>query len=125
MFNIDKQSRVPIFKQIEDSVKKCIVLKVLEGGERLPSVREVSTMFSINPNTIQKAYSELEREMVTYSVPGVGRFVSLNALEILQKDMIREKENLKNVVGNLRLLGMSKDEILTCVTKIFDKEEKQ
>ncbi|MCD2138945.1 GntR family transcriptional regulator [Salinicoccus halitifaciens] len=76
MFNIDFKSRVPIYEQLVDHIRMLIIQNVLETGEKLPSVRRLAQEMTINPNTIQKAYRELEAEGYIYSVPGKGNFVS-------------------------------------------------
>ena len=72
MILIDYKSRKPIYEQIIDSIKSLIVSGVLERDDQLPSVRQLAQELAINPNTIQKAYGELEREGVIYSLKGRG-----------------------------------------------------
>src|SRR5690625_1356004 len=76
LFNIDFKSRVPIYEQLVDHIRMLIIQNVLGTGEKLPSVRRLAQEMTINPNTIQKAYRELEAEGYIYSVPGKGNFVS-------------------------------------------------
>ncbi len=76
MFDIDVKSRVPIYEQLTENVKRLIIQGVLTPGEQLPSVRSLAQELTINPNTIQKAYRELEREGYVISRPGKGSFVN-------------------------------------------------
>lgn len=76
MFTIDKYSRVPIYEQIIEQVEMHIALGDLAPESLLPSVRSLSVELSVNPNTLQKAYAELERRGLCYSVPGNGCFIS-------------------------------------------------
>ncbi|HBV23405.1 MAG TPA: GntR family transcriptional regulator [Jeotgalicoccus sp.] len=76
MFDIDVKSRVPIYEQIIENVKRLIIQGVLLPEEKLPSVRSLAQELTINPNTIQKAYRELEREGYVISRPGKGSFVN-------------------------------------------------
>ena len=76
MFDIDVKSRVPIYEQLTENVKCLIIQGVLTPGEQLPSVRSLAQELTINPNTIQKAYRELEREGYVISRPGKGSFVN-------------------------------------------------
>ena len=69
MINLDLKSRVPIYEQLVDKVKQLIIQGVLKPDEKLPSVRSLAQELTINPNTIQKAYRELEREGYIYSLP--------------------------------------------------------
>ncbi len=85
MLNIDKQSGQPVYEQIIEEFKKLILAGSFRSGEQIPSVRALSTELSVNPNTIQKAYGELENAHITFSVPGVGRFVADDARERIGK----------------------------------------
>ncbi|WP_226003342.1 GntR family transcriptional regulator [Paenibacillus sp. BJ-4] len=76
MFELDIRSRKPIYEQLMDRVKEMIVYGSLQSDEQLPSVRALSAQLTVNPNTIQKAYRELEREGYIYSVQGKGSFVT-------------------------------------------------
>ena len=75
MITLDYQSRVPIYRQIEDRILELILLGVYPADTQLPSVRTLAVDLGINPNTIQKAYQELESEGIIYTVTGKGSFV--------------------------------------------------
>ena len=72
MFRIDGMSRTPVYEQIIEQVEKLITLGIMSPGDQLPSVRSLSIELSVNPNTIQKAYSELDAKGIAHSVPGRG-----------------------------------------------------
>ncbi len=72
MFNVDASSSTPIYQQIVDNVKESILKGLIEPGEKLPSVRELAKILTLNPNTIQKAYQELERQKVIVTLRGKG-----------------------------------------------------
>lgn len=91
MIVIDSRDKRPIYEQVVDKLSDLMLVGVLSPGDKLPSVRSLAMELSINPNTIQKAYIELEREGYVYSVKGIGSFVS---------DMDKIKENKKNVLFN-------------------------
>lgn len=76
MFELDVRSRKPIYEQLTDKVKEMILHGILQTDEQLPSVRTLSQQLTVNPNTIQKAYRELEREGYIYSLQGKGSFVA-------------------------------------------------
>ena len=76
MIQLDYRDARPIYAQIIDNYRSQIVAGILQSGERLPSVRELATALTINPNTIQRAYRELEMEGWIASVPGKGSFVA-------------------------------------------------
>lgn len=76
MFELDVRSRKPIYEQLTDKIKEMILHGILQTDEQLPSVRTLSQQLTVNPNTIQKAYRELEREGYIYSLQGKGSFVA-------------------------------------------------
>ena len=76
MFQIDNMSRTPVYEQIITQVEKFILGRLLSAGDQLPSVRSLSVELSVNPNTIQKAYGELDVRGIVTTVPGRGCFVS-------------------------------------------------
>ncbi len=76
MIQIDYRSQKAIYEQVRDEFKKLIMKGVLKEDEKIPSVREIAGSLAINPNTIQRAYRELESEGFIYSVKGRGNFVS-------------------------------------------------
>ena len=88
MFDIDVKSRVPIYEQIIENVKRLIIQGVLLPEEKLPSVRSLAQELTINPNTIQKAYRELEREGYVISRPGKGSFVN-DMTETMNREHIK------------------------------------
>ncbi|MGN0161672.1 MAG: GntR family transcriptional regulator [Lachnospiraceae bacterium] len=125
MFQIDVMSRTPVYEQLIDQVEKFILAGVLAEGDKMPSVRSLSMELSVNPNTIQKAISELDRRGIIYSVPGKGCFVSEKAKKALQ---VSRRGNLKGLSDQLRelaLAGISKDEIISCVNEVFGEEDKK
>ena len=75
MININYRDSRPVYEQIVDGFKKLIVTGIIKKDEKMPSVRELAAQYAINPNTIQRAYRDLESEGYIYSVPGRGSFV--------------------------------------------------
>ena len=78
MIHINFRDARPIYEQVRDGLRSLMVTGVLAAGEKLPSVRSLATELAINPNTIQRAYRELESEGYIYSVPGKGSFAGEN-----------------------------------------------
>lgn len=115
MFELDLRSRAPIYEQLAEKIKELIITNVLKADEKLPTVRDLAAELTVNPNTIQKAYRELEHLGYIYSVPGKGNFVRAtipdNSRVRLQK---LEKELIKNA-AEMAYLGMSFQEIITCI----------
>ena len=85
MLQIDILSRVPVYEQIIDQIETLIATGAMKAGDQLPSVRGLSVEILVNPNTIQKAYTELDNLGIVTSVPGRGCFVSQNAPEMLRR----------------------------------------
>lgn len=81
MIQLDFSDKRPIYEQIKDRIKKLILTGALKPGEKVYSVREMAQMLSINPNTIQKAFRELETEGYIHTVQGKGSFVVSDALD--------------------------------------------
>lgn len=127
MIYVDQFSRVPVYLQIIEQIKKEIVLGLLDAESPAYSVRELSVQLSINPNTVQKAYTELERQGILYPIPGKGNFVAPNAMQTIQESILQEEEEgLKKSIFNLKSSGVTKDEILKMISKWIDtlyKEE--
>ena len=96
MITLDYADRRPIYEQVVDKIKDLVLLGVLETDSQIPSVRELAMDLSINPNTVQRAYAELERQGVIYCVKGRGNFVAGNTA---LKD--KHKEELKGKLSEL------------------------
>ena len=73
--DINFDPNIPIYIQVIDKIKKDIITGRLRGGDKLPSVRELSQDLKVNPNTVQRSYQELEREAITFSKRGMGTYV--------------------------------------------------
>lgn len=123
MFQLDLKSGVPICDQIVNGFIKLKALGLLSSGDRMPSVRALALKFSINPNTVQKAYAILESGGIIYSVKGKGSFVSddENATETV---MLRAKSDFCAAVKSARELGLDESALKEIITDIF-KEEKR
>lgn len=125
MFQIDVMSRTPVYEQLVEQVEKFILTGILSEGDKIPSVRSLSMELSVNPNTIQKAFSELDRRGLINSVPGKGCFVSEKALKALQVLRRGNLKDLSDQIRELALAGISKEEVISCVEKVFDEEAKK
>ena len=129
MFQIDSFSRVPVYEQLIHQEEEFVLKDILTSDSQIPSVRSLSVTLAINPNTIQKAYSELDRTGIIYSVPGKGCFISKDAKTILSEKKKEGLSSLKNMLSELKLAGVSRDIILDTVDSIYitsiKKEEKK
>lgn len=116
MISLNYRDSRPIYEQIKDGLRKLIVTGALGTGEKLPSVRALATQLSINPNTIQRAYNELESEGYIYSVPGKGSFAAGNAGadEARRKELL---EKLRELAAELKYLGVTGEELAALVSE--------
>lgn len=79
VLTVDPRSGVPIYLQIVEQVKRSVALGILRSGERLPTVKQLATDLTVNPNTVARAYRDLERDSVIETAPGRGSFVRADA----------------------------------------------
>lgn len=114
MISLNYRDSRPIYEQIKDGLKKLMVTGGLEADEKLPSVRSLASQLSINPNTIQRAYNELENEGYIYSVPGKGSFAA-GDVDVDRGRRRELEEKIRFLVAELRYLGVSEEELLTLI----------
>ncbi|MED1471085.1 GntR family transcriptional regulator [Bacillus salipaludis] len=118
MFELDIRSRKPIYEQLVDKMKELIMNEVVKADEQLPSVRALATELSINPNTIQKAYRELESQGFIYSIKGKGSFVSPNN-QVKDNEKITEvKKELEKLIIEALYLGIQAKEIIELIEDV-------
>lgn len=110
MIQLNYRDAKPIYEQIKDGLRKLVISNSLMANEKLPSVRELASKLAINPNTIQKAYKELELEGYIYTVAGRGTFVAERGevLEIRNEELMEEFDE---VVTELLFLSVDEDSL--------------
>ena len=123
MFVVDVMSRVPVYEQIIKQVEEQVLTGILKEGDKLPSVRSLSVKLSINPNTIQKAYTELDRRQLIITVPGKGSFISEKAIEIVGANSREKMTELNKIIRELALVGVTKEEIINNIEEVFNNTE--
>ncbi len=116
-------NKIPIYMQIMDFIKQAIVTGKLKGGEKVPSVRILSEKLKVNPNTIQRAYQELEREGITFTQRGRGTFVTEDAKKIFELRKEMAKESLSQFIISMKQLGFGREEMLEMLSEMLNKEE--
>ena len=121
MININYRDRRPIFEQVKDGVRNLIISGVLKEGERMPSVRDLASQLAINPNTIQRAYRELEIDGYICTVPGKGSFVSQRD-EAAEKRRAELREKMSEIVRELRHAGIGEEELIALIRKEYDHD---
>ena len=123
MINLDFKSGKTIHEQIEEGIKKLIISGVLGKDEKLPSVRELSLSLTVNPNTVQRAYRELEASGFIRSIKGKGNFVE--GADASARDIRRQRayELLDSAVRELSLLGEKKSSLFERTEEIYKEKE--
>lgn len=116
------KDNLPIYVQIINLIKKKIVSGDLKEGEKLQSVRELSTEVKANPNTIQRAYSELEREGLVFTQRGMGTFVTEDKNMILKLKDDMASNIVKSFVLDMKSMGFKEKEILSMINKGMKEE---
>lgn len=112
MVVLDYKSRTPIYMQIIEQIEKYVAIGILKKDEQIPSVRELATSLGINPNTVKKAYTELERRGVTKTISTKGTFISNNTKKIVDEKIEEKIKSINNIIKEIEQLGLTKDEII-------------
>lgn len=110
MIQLNHRDGRPIYEQIVEGFRKLILSGALQEGDKLPSVRELSTQLAVNPNTIQRAYRELEAEGCVYAVPAKGIFARAPG-ELRREKIDTLKRELRETAAQLRALGVTPEEL--------------
>lgn len=118
MFELDLRSRLPIYEQLVEKLKELIITEVLKTDEQLPSVRTLASQLTINPNTIQKAYRELERQGYVYSIPGKGSFIATIGKSENVEKLAELRNELVKKISEAMYLGMKKEELIKIIAEI-------
>lgn len=112
MFELDVRSRQPIYEQLVEKMKEMIIREIWKPNEQLPSVRMLAKQLTINPNTIQKAYRELEHQGFIYSIPGKGNFVSPQPKTVSEEKIEAIRRDIVRLAAEAFFLGVAKKEVL-------------
>ncbi|MRN52548.1 GntR family transcriptional regulator [Paenibacillus monticola] len=116
-FNASK----PIYLQLADRISRQIVSKELKAGEKLPSVRDMGIKYSVNPNTIQRTYSELEREGILETKRGQGTFVTEQEERLVEQRVQLQHEQIQLFVQVMQEMGCSSQEIISGLKDYLNK----
>lgn len=121
MFQLDYRDHSPLYEQIKEKIKALIISGVLKPNERVPSVREMAQSLTINPNTIHKAYKELELEGYIYSIRAKGSFVTpINTKinQVRKEDLMLEIDKL---VSELAYMTIPKEQLISRIEEIYSR----
>lgn len=112
MINLDYQSRTPIYEQIITEIEKYVALGILKPKEQVMSIREMASTLGVNPNTVKKAYSELERKGVIVTISTKGTFIADSIAGVVKESVEEKIKEIKNIINELEKFGITKDEII-------------
>lgn len=113
----------PIYAQLIEQIKVGIVTGAFPPGDRLPSVRDLATEAGVNPNTMQRALAELERDGLVYSQRTAGRFVTEDRAMIEQVKRSLAGRHIRSFLAAMNRLGFQRDEVLTLLRQETGKED--
>ena len=126
LIKIDSRNSRPIYEQIIDAIKENILKGILRPGDKLPSVREMSSMITANPNTVSRAYMELERQGVTETLRGKGTFVSSNYKpKVEEESMEKLKDDIKKIIVEAYYMGIEKEDMIEIIEDIYKEVKKK
>jgi GntR family transcriptional regulator len=122
LLHLNPSSGVPVYLQVESQVKQAVAAGALRTGEALPSTRKLAAQLRINPNTVARAYQNLERDGVTRSVPGGGTFVADGLPGLLKSEKVKRLRPLaQQLAVEGRQLRLPREEILKMLEEELDK----
>ncbi|WP_228547449.1 GntR family transcriptional regulator [Filobacillus milosensis] len=121
---LNPTSNKPIYEQIIEQVRIRVLQKVVVAGDKVPSVRELSAQLMVNPNTVSKAYKELEREGIFVTYRGKGTFISEDVHDLVrQKEVEQLKTKTQQLVQLAKQTGVTHDELNQWVDEFFSRSE--
>ena len=121
MLAIDKFSRKPIYEQIIEGIEREILTGILAEREQLPSIRELSVMLSINPNTIAKAFLELDRAGIIISSQGRGCFVAADAIARIQERLVPKISEIQSLAAELASAGIDEETVHAAIRAAYEE----
>jgi len=119
LITVDLRDRKQLYEQLVDNIKNLILIGELKADEKLPSVRSLARELGINPNTIQKAYSELERCGVILTLPGRGSIVIAQVDELKREQLGTLTETLIQLANEAKTAGITEEEFLTAAQNAY------
>lgn len=123
MINLDYKDGRTLHEQIEAGLRELIINGILNQDEQLPSVRELSIELTVNPNTVQRAYKQLEMDGFIYSVKGKGNFVAAVSKEVSTKRTEDLYDALRQAAKELAFLGEEKIKLQNIINNVYSEKE--
>ena len=122
MWKLNQNSQEAIYKQTENNIIEYILLGIFEPHQLLPSVRSLSKELGINPNTVQKAYQELETDGYIYFLAGKGTYIADNK-QVLHRIRASKLADLTNMINEMRKIGINGSDIKKVVIKTLGEDQ--
>ena len=120
MLTLNMKDGRPLYEQVVDGVKEQVIKGMLRPGDQIPSIRQLAGMLTITPNTVSKAYQELERQNVIETVRGKGTFVAqVQEAPINEAKISQIKRELKKVCVDWHYTGQSKEQLLEEIEEVY------
>lgn len=121
MYTTDNLSGVPVYEQIVRQTEAFVLAGIMQPDSPMPSVRAVATEISANPNTVQKAYTNLLGRGIIYAVPGKGSFISPDAKEKLRYELKNKLEGVEQMAAQFAGAGIAKQDVLDAVERGYKR----
>lgn len=123
--SIEFDNNLPIYLQIMNHIKKQIVIGKLQAGDKIPSVRELAVELQINPNTVQRTFQELERELIVETKRGLGRYVTSEVSKIMDIKKEMAGDLLERFIQGMQELGFQNTDIVSIVAEAVNGDKKE
>jgi GntR family transcriptional regulator len=125
-FHLDQKSGIPFYVQLVHQVRQALLFGMLKAGDRLPTVKEVVAQVAINPNTVLRAYRDLEHDGVVISRPGLGTFVSATPPASMARDQYRAlRADLERSIRKARALGLDEDTVASLFEHVLRENSRE
>jgi GntR family transcriptional regulator len=123
VLTVDPRSGVPIYLQIIEQIKRSVALGVLQAGEQLPTVKQLALDLTVNPNTVARAYRELERDSVIETSPGRGSFVRGNGVATSAKTAASDvaRDALNAALREAKSVGLARSDVRQLIDAAVDR----
>lgn len=125
MITIDYKDRRPLYQQLMEKIEDLALNGLIKADEQLPSVRSLAVELAINPNTIQRAYGELEKKGIVYSVPGRGSFLAASQEALLSQSREVILRELAQLIERAKGCGLSRELFLAEAAKFYNEGNEQ
>lgn len=121
VITIDYKDRRPLYQQLMERIEELALGGLIQPDEQLPSVRSLAVELAINPNTIQRAYGELEKKGIVYSVPGRGSFLASGQDTLRGINREKSREEMRKIAERAKRAGVTREEFLADAAAVYDE----